>query len=205
MTSSATSRSASIAQNVWRSAWRCGGPRRTPAAAVCLATMSPTAPCGDRLRDSDSGLPDAQADEQRIGRSCRSAVYHWHSASWAWARRGTVRVRPRFELEIAAKAGFIDAFTNDQEPGAKLDTLATSLCAVLVAQACNVGHKPLVDESNPALREARLRYVAPQPCQQLIELVARVATPARARSDRSMNLDQILCAGLAVQACRCSA
>jgi hypothetical protein len=31
---------------------------------------------------------------------------------------------------------------------------------VLVAQACNVGYKPLVDESNPALREARLRYVA---------------------------------------------
>jgi len=63
-------------------------------------------------------------------------------------------------LEVAAKTGFIDAFTNDQEPGAQLGDLATSLCAVLVAQACNVGYKPLVDESNPALREARLRYVA---------------------------------------------
>jgi hypothetical protein len=63
-------------------------------------------------------------------------------------------------LEIAAKTGFIDAFTNDQEPGAQLGDLHTSLCAVLVAQACNVGYKPLVDESNPALREARLRYVA---------------------------------------------
>src|SRR5204863_10055487 len=63
-------------------------------------------------------------------------------------------------LEIAAKTGFIDGFTNDQEPGAKLGDLATSLCAVLVAQACNVGYKPLVDESDPALREARLRYVA---------------------------------------------
>jgi TnpA family transposase len=31
---------------------------------------------------------------------------------------------------------------------------------VLVAQACNVGYGPLVDESNPALREARLRHVA---------------------------------------------
>lgn len=67
---------------------------------------------------------------------------------------------PDLVLEIAAKTGFIDAFTNDQEPGANLDELATSLCAVLVAQACNVGYKPLVDESNPALREARLRYVA---------------------------------------------
>jgi hypothetical protein len=42
---------------------------------------------------------------------------------------------PDLVLEIAAKTGFIDAFTNDQEPGAKLDGLATSLCAVLVAQA----------------------------------------------------------------------
>ena len=67
---------------------------------------------------------------------------------------------PELVLEIAAKTGFIDGFTNDQEPGAKLGDLATSLCAVLVAQACNVGYKPLVDESNPALREARLRYVA---------------------------------------------
>ncbi len=67
---------------------------------------------------------------------------------------------PDLVLEIAAKTGFIDAFTNDQEPGAQLADLHTSLCAVLVAQACNVGYKPLVDESNPALREARLRYVA---------------------------------------------
>jgi hypothetical protein len=44
---------------------------------------------------------------------------------------------PDLVLEIAAKTGFIDAFTNDQEPGAKLDGLATSPCAVLVAQACN--------------------------------------------------------------------
>ncbi len=67
---------------------------------------------------------------------------------------------PDLVLEIAAKTGFIDAFTNDQEPGAQLADLHTSLCAVLVAQVCNVGYKPLVDESNPALREARLRYVA---------------------------------------------
>jgi hypothetical protein len=38
---------------------------------------------------------------------------------------------PDLVLEIAAKTGFIDAFTNDQEPGAKLDGLATSLCAAL--------------------------------------------------------------------------
>jgi TnpA family transposase len=67
---------------------------------------------------------------------------------------------PDLALEIAAKTGFLEAFTNDHEPNAQLHDLEISLCAVLVAQACNVGYRPLVDESNPALRESRLRYVA---------------------------------------------
>jgi TnpA family transposase len=67
---------------------------------------------------------------------------------------------PDLVLEIAAKTGFIEGFTNDQDPSTQMEGLPTSICAVLVAQACNVGYKPLVDESNPALREARLRYVA---------------------------------------------
>ena len=36
---------------------------------------------------------------------------------------------PDLVLEIAAKTGFIDAFTNDQEPSAQLGDLHTSLCA----------------------------------------------------------------------------
>jgi hypothetical protein len=67
---------------------------------------------------------------------------------------------PDLVLEIAAKTGFLEAFTNDHEPNAQLHDLEISLCAVLVAQACNVGYRPLVDDSNPALRESRLRYVA---------------------------------------------
>jgi TnpA family transposase len=67
---------------------------------------------------------------------------------------------PDVVLEITAKTEFLDAFTNDHEPNAQLHDLDVSLCAVLVAQACNVGYRPLVDDSNPALRESRLRYVA---------------------------------------------
>ena len=67
---------------------------------------------------------------------------------------------PDLVLEIATKTGFLEGFTNDHEPNAQLHDLDISLCAVLVAQACNVGYRPLVDESNPALRESRLRYVA---------------------------------------------
>jgi TnpA family transposase len=38
--------------------------------------------------------------------------------------------------------------------------LHISICAVLIAQACNVGYRPLVNESIPALREERLKWVA---------------------------------------------
>jgi len=41
-----------------------------------------------------------------------------------WLRCG------RRGLEIAIKTGFLDAFTNDQEPNAQLRDLAISLCAV---------------------------------------------------------------------------
>jgi TnpA family transposase len=67
---------------------------------------------------------------------------------------------PDLLLEIAAKTGFIDGFAHEHERRAHLSDLPTSICAVLVAQACNVGYAPLVDETIPALREARLKYVA---------------------------------------------
>jgi TnpA family transposase len=67
---------------------------------------------------------------------------------------------PDLLLEIAAKTGFIDGFSREHEPRTHLSDLPTSICAVLVAQACNVGYAPLVDETIPALREARLKYVA---------------------------------------------
>ena len=67
---------------------------------------------------------------------------------------------PDLLLEIATKTGFLDGFTHEHEPNARLSDLNISICAVLVAQACNVGYQPLIDESIPALREARLKYVA---------------------------------------------
>lgn len=69
--------------------------------------------------------------------------------------------REQHRLGIVVKTGrFIDAFSNDHEPGAKLEWPAASICAALVAQACNIGYKPLVDEEQPGPRKARLRYVA---------------------------------------------
>jgi hypothetical protein len=60
-------------------------------------------------------------------------------------------------VEIAATTGFIDG----HEPRAQLSDLQTSICRALLAQACNVGYAPLVDdETVAALPEARLKYVA---------------------------------------------
>jgi hypothetical protein len=51
---------------------------------------------------------------------------------------------PDLVLEIAAKTGFIEPFTNDQEPTAKLDGLATSLCArgAVSARSCAAIRSP---------------------------------------------------------------
>jgi hypothetical protein len=67
---------------------------------------------------------------------------------------------PELLLEIAARARFTEAFTHEREPSARLTDLDVSICAALIAQACNVGYKPLIDESVPALRLERLKYVA---------------------------------------------
>jgi len=83
---------------------------------------------------------------------------------------------PDLLLEIAAKTGFLDGFTHEHEPRAHLSDLQTSICAVLVAQACNVGYAPLVDDTVPALRLARLKYVARHyiPPETLIAANARI-------------------------------
>ena len=67
---------------------------------------------------------------------------------------------PELLLEIATRTRFTAAFTHEREPSARLSDLEVSIIAVLIAQACNVGYKPLVDEKIPALRLERLKYVA---------------------------------------------
>jgi TnpA family transposase len=67
---------------------------------------------------------------------------------------------PDLLLEIAARTRFLEAFTHEREPSAQLQDLDISIIAVLIAQACNVGWTPLVNERIPALRADRLRWVA---------------------------------------------
>jgi Tn3 transposase DDE domain/Domain of unknown function (DUF4158) len=67
---------------------------------------------------------------------------------------------PDVLLEIAVRTGFPRAFTHLGEQGAKVDGFTMSLCAVLVAEACNVGFEPLLHPEEPALARSRLSWVA---------------------------------------------
>jgi TnpA family transposase len=67
---------------------------------------------------------------------------------------------PEILLEIAARTGFTDAFTHVTERTARATDLPTSLCAVLLAEACNTGSEPLIRTDVPALRRDRLFWIA---------------------------------------------
>lgn len=66
---------------------------------------------------------------------------------------------PEILLEISARTGFADAFTHLTERTARAQDLTTSLCAVLLAEACNTGPEPLIRHDVPALRRERLAWV----------------------------------------------
>ena len=66
---------------------------------------------------------------------------------------------PELLLEIDARTGFAGAFTHASEAEARARDLATTLCAVLLAEACNTGLEPLVRPDMPALRRSRLSWV----------------------------------------------
>lgn len=72
---------------------------------------------------------------------------------------------PRVDLpdvlaEVAAWTRFPKEFTHVSEAGARVDDLGTSVCAVLVAEACNVGFDPLARSDVAALTRGRLSWVA---------------------------------------------
>ena len=66
---------------------------------------------------------------------------------------------PDVMLEVMARSGFDQAFTHLSERQARVDDFRTSLCAALVAQACNTGYEPMIRQDTPALRRTRLSWV----------------------------------------------
>ncbi|WP_251858981.1 Tn3 family transposase, partial [Escherichia coli] len=62
-------------------------------------------------------------------------------------------------LEIDARTGFTREFSHVSESGARAQDLHISLCAVMLAEACNIGHEPLIKHNIPALTRHRLSWV----------------------------------------------
>jgi hypothetical protein len=66
---------------------------------------------------------------------------------------------PDLLLEIAERTHFAKAFTHVSEGTAQVKGLTLSLCAVLLAEACNIGIEPLVRPDIPALHRTRLDWI----------------------------------------------
>ncbi len=67
---------------------------------------------------------------------------------------------PDVLLEVAAWTAFPEEFTHVSEGRSRVDDIYISLCAVLLAEACNIGFEPLVRPDTPALTKGRLSWVA---------------------------------------------
>jgi TnpA family transposase len=82
---------------------------------------------------------------------------------------------PELLLEIHQRTGFADAFTHISEAQSRVEDLPVSICAVLLAEACNIGLEPLVRGDNPALTRNRLGWIQQNyvRTQTLIEANAR--------------------------------
>ena len=58
-----------------------------------------------------------------------------------------------------ARTSFAAGFTHASEGSARAGDVSTSICAVLLAEACNTGFEPLIRLDTPALRRSRLSWV----------------------------------------------
>jgi TnpA family transposase len=66
---------------------------------------------------------------------------------------------PELLLELHVRTGFLSEFTHIHESKSRISDLPTSLCAVLLAEACNIGLAPLAQRGMPALERDRLSHV----------------------------------------------
>ncbi len=66
---------------------------------------------------------------------------------------------PELLLEINRWTSFTDAFTHISQGSSRVNDLDTSICAVLISNACNIGLEPVVQPGVPALEYDRLTWV----------------------------------------------
>jgi TnpA family transposase len=66
---------------------------------------------------------------------------------------------PELILEVAQQTGFVSRFTHISDSNAYVEDLSISICAVLLAEACNIGLTPVIHPEIPALTRDRLSWV----------------------------------------------
>lgn len=86
------------------------------------------------------------------------------SASLKWLRRTTAKMHPKIDLpdllfEVDSWTGFLDAFVHLGDGRTRMEDIKTSLVALLVSEACNIGYTPVIDAEDEALTRARLVHV----------------------------------------------
>ncbi|MGB8940688.1 MAG: Tn3 family transposase [Streptomyces sp.] len=86
------------------------------------------------------------------------------SESLKWLRKTTAKMLPKIDLpdllfEVDSWTGFLDAFVHLGDGRTRMENLKTSLVALLVSEACNIGYTPVIDADDEALTRARLVHV----------------------------------------------
>ncbi len=116
-------------------------------------------------RDTAANLPENAAVQVDGNDLVLSALDKLEEPASLVALRAAIAVRlprvdlPELLLEMHARTSFAAKFTHASEGGARAGDVATSLCAVLLAEACNTGFEPLIRRDTPALRRSRLSWV----------------------------------------------
>lgn len=82
---------------------------------------------------------------------------------------------PEMVLEIQARTGFMDEFTHLHQGQARIADFPITVCAALIASACNIGLTPLITKDIAALTRDRLQWVQ----QNYLRLDTLIAANAR--------------------------
>ncbi len=115
-----------------------------------------------RLPDNDAVRFETVGDKTELVLSPLEALAEPASLI---ALRHEIKIRmprvdlPEILLEITARTDCMEAFSHLTERTARAADLNTSLCAVLLAEACNTGPEPFARQDTPALRRDRLLWV----------------------------------------------
>lgn len=84
--------------------------------------------------------------------------------SLTWLRGQVEKMFPKIDLpellfEVHGWTGFLDAFVHLGDGTTRMKDLTTSLVALLVSEACNIGMTPVINPAHEALTRARLVHV----------------------------------------------